>query len=65
MIVQNVWEEAEAGPHAYLLADVVLPDGESKTKAQANECSFQETGVLLIQMNNKERKSRTMQCLPL
>ena len=45
MIVQNVWEEAEAGPHAYLLAGVVLPDGESKTKAQANECSFQETGV--------------------
>ena len=49
MIVQNVWEEVEAGPHAYLLADVVLSDGESKTKAQANECSFQETGVPLIQ----------------
>jgi len=53
MIIQNVWEEGEAGPAAYLLADVILPDGLSATKAQANECSFAECGVPLAQQRSQ------------
>jgi len=41
MVIQNVWEETigpdgevqSEGPAAYLLADVILPEGDSATKA--------------------------------
>lgn len=61
MVIQNVWEETigpdgevqSEGPAAYLLADVILPEGDSATKAMANERVFEETGVRL-------KRQRTM-----